>query len=380
MLRGAVLVPRPRAWYAHRARSCSLDTATTAGRSPGSCHGYGEGVSGTRHIEPVEPSKTTRRIGLVLGGGGAVGAAYHAGALTALEQDLGWDARDASVIVGTSAGSLVGALLRMGVPASDMAALTVGASTRDARADLVEALLDRPEFLPLTLGSVFRVPRPPTYAMLFGLLKVSARQRSVSLGALSMMLPEGRHALEPHLALFDGDEGQWPSSALRVCAVRRRDWHRTVFGSTSKPQPRLSAALAASCAVPGYFAGVDIDGELYIDGGVVSPTNADVLGREQIDLAIVVSPMTGTGRRRSVPQLIRRLCRQSLDAELRLLRKRGIPAVVIEPGEEVLEHMSFDFMSEQASHEIVQSAFLDTGTQIRASEALMALSNRGVRV
>jgi len=48
------------------------------------------------------------RVGLVLGAGGTVGAAYHAGALTALQHDLGWDARDAAVVVGTSAGSIVG--------------------------------------------------------------------------------------------------------------------------------------------------------------------------------------------------------------------------------------------------------------------------------
>jgi predicted acylesterase/phospholipase RssA len=54
--------------------------------------------------------------GLVLGGAGIVGLAYHAAALTALEHDLGWDARDADIVVGTSAGSIVACLLRMGVP------------------------------------------------------------------------------------------------------------------------------------------------------------------------------------------------------------------------------------------------------------------------
>jgi len=216
--------------------------------------------------------------------------------------------------------------------------------------------------------------------MLFGLAKISAQQRSIPLGALSVMLPEGRHALAPHLAFVDaaGTEA-WPPGALRVCAARRRDWHRTVFGSPSKAQPPLSAALAASCAVPGYFAGVDIEGALYVDGGVISPTNADILVREPIDLAVIVSPMTGTARRPSVSQVIRRLCRRTLDAELRVLRKQGIPTVVIEPGEEVLRHMSFDFMSEELTTEIVQSAFFDTGAQIRASATLAALSNRRER-
>src|SRR5437868_2709839 len=105
------------------------------------------------------------RVALVLGGGGAMGAAYHAGALTALEQDLGWDAREAAVIVGTSAGSLVGALLRMDVPSSDLAALTVGAAALAASPALVASLSDRPEFPPVTLGSFLRLPRLPSPAM-----------------------------------------------------------------------------------------------------------------------------------------------------------------------------------------------------------------------
>ena len=46
------------------------------------------------------------RVGLVLGGGGRIGLAYHAGALAALEHDLGWDPRSADVIVGTSVGAV----------------------------------------------------------------------------------------------------------------------------------------------------------------------------------------------------------------------------------------------------------------------------------
>ncbi len=70
------------------------------------------------------------RIGLVLGAGGTVGQPYHAGVLAALEHDLGWDPRTAEIIVGTSAGSVTGTLLRLGVPASDLAAWAVEAPFR----------------------------------------------------------------------------------------------------------------------------------------------------------------------------------------------------------------------------------------------------------
>ena len=62
------------------------------------------------------------RIGLVLGAGGVVGHAFHAGVLAAVAEATGWDPREADVIVGTSAGSVVGALLRAGASAPDLVA------------------------------------------------------------------------------------------------------------------------------------------------------------------------------------------------------------------------------------------------------------------
>ena len=57
------------------------------------------------------------RVALVLGAGGATGHAFHAGVLSALAERTGWDPRTADLIVGTSAGSGVGAILRVGLRA-----------------------------------------------------------------------------------------------------------------------------------------------------------------------------------------------------------------------------------------------------------------------
>ncbi|MEE8486064.1 MAG: hypothetical protein V3S38_05895 [Acidimicrobiia bacterium] len=51
-------------------------------------------------------------IGLVLGGGGITGAAFHFGTLLAIEMATGWNADDAEVLIGTSSGAFVGALAR----------------------------------------------------------------------------------------------------------------------------------------------------------------------------------------------------------------------------------------------------------------------------
>src|SRR4051794_21330801 len=61
-------------------------------------------------------------VGLVLGAGGATGAAFHAGTLLALQHDLGWTPDSAEIIVGSSAGSIVGGLLRAGLTTDDLSA------------------------------------------------------------------------------------------------------------------------------------------------------------------------------------------------------------------------------------------------------------------
>jgi NTE family protein len=305
------------------------------------------------------------RVGLVLGGGGVIGLAYHAAALAAIEHDLGWDPRSADVVVGTSAGSLVGALLRRGVPASDLAAIAVGAEPVSSPPAVVRALRDRPDFPPVRLASLLgRPPRLPSVALVTAWVRRPWRLDPVS--AVASVIPDGTLDLSEHAGAIEEVLGSaWPDGDLWVCTVRRRDLRRVVLGRDVTA--RLSSAVTASCAIPGYFRPVDVGGELYLDGGVRSPTNADVLRRSELDLAIIVSPMSGRALRRiGVGDLVRRHARGKLQAERGRLHAAGIPTVVIEPGPEVIEALGTDFMSDARVDDIVRTAIADTGVQLRA--------------
>ena len=277
-------------------------------------------------------SDAAPKIGLVLGAGGVAGGAFHAGVLAALHDATGWDPRTASVIVGTSAGSIAGMALRGGLSAADSLARAqdrklspegehllreVGAPRRPTR---LRSSRDTPLATQLitTLGRAAAQPfkvRP--LALLAGLVP----DGSVS----TDMIVEG-------ISAFHDDV--WPVDPLWICAVRKGDGRRVVFGRDGR-KPPLPDAVAASCAIPGFFQPVASDGDTYIDGGVHSPTNADVLRRldPALDLVLVSSPMSvaGASLRLAADQPSRRWSATLLLAETRRLRRAGIPVLAFQP-------------------------------------------------
>ena len=140
------------------------------------------------------------RVGLVLGAGGVVGQAYHAGVLAALEHDFGFDPRGADMIVGTSAGSITGTLLRLGVKAEDLAAWTVKAPLSGEDEVLRHiAGTPVPDLAPLRpLEMLLRPMRLPTPRMVQRAVTRPWRFRPLA-AAMSLMAP-GKHDVVGQLA------------------------------------------------------------------------------------------------------------------------------------------------------------------------------------
>ena len=310
------------------------------------------------------------RVGLVLSAGGIVGQAYHAGVLAALEHDLGWDPRSADVIVGSSAGSVTGSLLRLGVPASDLAAWAVEVPLSLEGAPLLEPLEQHREldFPPLAGTDFLRPWRLPSPTLLAHLARRPWAFRP-SVAAMTM-LPAGRVDIRERAGALDDLAGNaWPEG-LWICVARRDSGRRVVFGRPDAPaQPPLGAAVAASCAIPGYFAPIVIDDVEYFDGGVHSPTNADVLVGEELDVVVVVNSMSAAhGRARTLDFLPRWSAHRRLERELRRLRAKGTEVVRFEPGPRVLRAMGLNAMAEDRSDRVVQQAFFEAGRYAASTE------------
>lgn len=299
------------------------------------------------------------KVGLVLGAGGVVGQAYHAGVLAALEHDLGWDPRTADLIVGSSAGSITGSFLRLGVPASDLASMLVDSPLSTEGAPLLESI-DRDAEIPgLTIRDVVRPLRPPTLRLLG---RVARRPWAFRPGvAAATLLPKGRIDLLSLASGLDDLAGErWPED-LWLCAARRDDGRRVVFGRPGSPPATLVQAVAASCAIPGYFAPVDIHGTCYFDGGVHSPTSADVLCRERLDVVVVVSPMSAARHLPVVDDPIRWTHHRRLMLEVRRLEAAGTTVVRFEPDARCVTAMGMNAMASDRSERVVQQAFLEAG-------------------
>jgi NTE family protein len=280
-------------------------------------------------MESRRSAHSNPRVGLVLGGGGVRGAVFHAAALMALEIDLGWDARTADVVVGTSAGALMGLLLRMDVSGTDLAAM-ISEVPHHAEHELVaNRIVTSPE-LPDQDWRAFLPSVRPNH-LLNGSLKRHLRSPAA---ALLSLYPTGD---VDFLTLLDfmttHTHNTWPAGDLRICSVRS-DFARVVWDASSSVD--LDLAVASSCSLPGYAQGVAIDGWTYFDGGLYSPTNADVLGPDDVDIAIILSPMTpdhrSGWRRRG---FMSRFAERRLAAEVDQLRGRGIEVVVMRSPPEV---------------------------------------------
>jgi NTE family protein len=137
--------------------------------------------------------------------------------------------------------------------------------------------------------------------------------------------------------------------------------------------PPIALAVAASRAVPTYFAPIRIDQDEFVDGGVHSPTNAAVLAPLDLDVVIIVSPMSGPVTGYGVAANIRRYANLRLRREVRALRHSGHQVVVFEPGKQVQKAMGSDPFSSVPVVDVVREAFLDSARVTNESTVLQAL-------
>jgi NTE family protein len=252
---------------------------------------------------------------LVLGGGGTVGIAWETGVLNGL-QSAGVDVTNADLIVGTSAGSVVGTQVALGMPLEGL----LGAQL---------APLDETRDRPVAVD-------PQYFAAVAQKLALAKRVTSellTEVGTLALSAPTGDEA--EYLQRFELlHNAAWPEHGLVITVVDAQSGEfRGLDHESSAP---LREAVAASCAVPGIFPPVTIGGRHYIDGGMRSGTNADLAQR--YDVVLIIAPIGSSAEGMGGS------ARRQMEEEIAQLREAGSLVDVILPDEETLDVFGVNLM------------------------------------
>lgn len=204
---------------------------------------------------------------LVLGGGGLTGIAWETGILAGLAEH-GVDLTDADLVVGTSAGSVVGVDVRTGKPLAELLA----EQSAPVAATEVSAKMGRAVMVRYAMAVSFT--RKPLVA--------GRRIGRVALRSRTETEAERRRIFQARMSTLE-----WPVGDLKITAVDTASGEFTVFDANSGV--RLIDAVGASCAVPGIWPPVTINGKRYMDGGMRSATNADLAAGYQ--RVVVIAPL-----------------------------------------------------------------------------------------
>ena len=284
-------------------------------------------------------------VGIVLGAGGFVGGAWLTGALMALEDLTGWSPRRADHLVGTSAGAMIAAMVAGGAPAADVPDLFYG--------DGLKPLRQHPEQAARPRGATIRwrdgwQPALGSPGLAWDVIRNPGR---VPAGvAMAAILPRGFVDTEPVKEMVRRvvPEGWAPHPKLWVVACDLDTGNRVPFGAEGAPVPDLADAVAASCAIPGFYSPVAIDGRFYVDGGCWSTSNLDMLTHAGLDLVICFNPTSSAVVDDPWHERLRNVYRAAagrrLDKEARLVRQSGTEVALVQPDREDILAMGNNHM------------------------------------
>jgi NTE family protein len=227
-------------------------------------------------------------------------------------------------------------------------------------------------------GATFRLhPAPPpvgpgSWQLIRRSLTAPHRHRPTAF--VAGWLPRGVISTEPLKDTIRRvvDHGWSEHPGHWVIACDYSDGHRVAFGRADAPKADLADAVAASCAIPGFYRPVDIAGRRYVDGGLWSTSNLDVLRNEGLDLVVCLNPTSSLhpphawNPAERIAHVVRRGSGRRLGWEARKLRQAGTELVLVQPTREDLDVMGVNLMSTRRRHEVIETAIRTVTEQLRA--------------
>lgn len=290
---------------------------------------------------------------VVIGGGGAAAIGISVGIMMALGE-AGVDVAQATTAIGTSAGSTVAADIQLGVPLEEIADRVCSDRMDDGILASTKAWRSLPELSRRAIGSGWVLAR--------------------ALNPVQVALPEPPALLRRHfpgslLVLGESTDWanelypeHWPDGRVWAVAFDLDGSRRVVIGpdgSTGFPNATLPRALQASCAIPGFYPPVRIDGSRLVDGGIKSASNFDLAARLPQRAVLGISSITfdPADPPSSASRFLRTMPQRTVLREASSLRRRGHEVLLMRPGREALEVAGSSLISGRITRDVVEAAY-----------------------
>jgi NTE family protein len=164
----------------------------------------------------------------------------------------------------------------------------------------------------------------------------------------------------------------WPGRPrLWIVGTDYETGARHVFRGPGRYNVSVGQAVAASCAIPGFYRPVRIDSKRYVDGGVTSSANIDLLGGEGLNLIICMlplSPVTAVARRSPLARF-RSTLQRNLLRQIREIEGTGTRVLLIEPEGRAADLIGLNFMNRSRSHAVAHAAAETVRHRLREADA-----------
>ncbi|MBC5786290.1 patatin-like phospholipase family protein [Ramlibacter sp. USB13] len=344
-----------------------------------------------RRAEAARPP----RIGLALAGGGPLGAIYEIGALCALEDCLeGVDFTGLQHYVGVSAGGFIAAGLANGIRPREMCAGFI--ENNDRAAEVFD-----PAWLSVPAWSEYgrRLRRLPALAAAAGWQATwGGKAWLQALEGMAPLLPTGLFSNEEiHrrlAALFSvpgrSNDFRALHGRLTLLATELDTGRAVAFGSPGWDHVPVSRAVQATCALPGLFPPVTIEGRAYVDGALTKTMHASAALADGADLVLCVNPLVPFdvpdiaqgGLAAVLSQTFRTMIHSRLALGMKDYARRwpGADIVLVEPDAQDRELFGANPFSFGQRRRMAEHAYQQTRAWLRSHEASLAprLARHGI--
>jgi len=354
-------------------------------------------------------SRTRAKIGLALAGGGPEGAIYEIGAVRALEEAVeGLDLNDLEIYVGVSAGAVIAANLANQLTTAQMCRAIV--KTEPGEHPFV------PEtFLTPAVGELLKRGANVPGLLMSALWDFTSHPGEVSLfdalTRLARALPVGVFDNEPireFLAKIYSIKGRSDdfrelARPLVVVAADLESGQPVRFGEAGLDHVPISQAVQASCALPGLYPPVEIDGRYYVDGVLLKTLHASVALEKGAELVLCINPIVpvdtvrgvasgempkGFLVQRGLPTVMSQTFRTLIHSRLEIglaayaSRYRGADVVLIEPERDDYRMFFTNIFRFSARRAVADHAYRATRRELlrRREELEPVLARHGLRL